>query len=144
MVDCNDRNFNSSWLGPYNHEAECDKTLAEFNKVIRCGWAHAEKGEYDRAIADFTSLIKMNPYSCEAYYNRGEAYAEKGEYDKAIADFTRDIDLGDIYCHFARGLAYAKMGRKSEAIVDFDVIVKLSEDPELIPKAKQEIERLQT
>ena len=112
--------------------------------IIPIGWAYAEKGEYDRAITDFTSLINMNPDSGEAYYSRGEVYTDKGDYDKAIADFTRDIELGDIYCHFARGLAYAKIGNKSEAIADFDVIVRLSGDPELIPKAKQEIERLQT
>lgn len=142
MIDCDDHDYNSGQLSPHNHEAEYDKAICEFTKVICRGWAYAEKGEYDSAIAEFTNLIKMNPDSGEAYYNRGEAYADKGEYNKAIADFTRDIDLGDIYCHFARGLAYAKIGKKSEAMADFDVIVRLSDDLELIPKARKEIERL--
>lgn len=134
---------------------EYDRAIIDFTKLVKkypCapggyysrGWAYAGKGEYDRAIADFTSLINLNPDPCEAYYSRGEAYADKGDYKKAIVDFTRAIGLGDIYCHFSRGLAHAKIGNNSEAIVDFDVIVRLSGDRELIPKAKQEIEKLQT
>ncbi len=153
--------LNPDYQNTYQHGwsyvriGEYDRAIVDFTKLVKVypgapggyysrGWAYAEKGEYDRAIADFTSLINMNPDSGEAYYARGEVYADKGDYDKAIADFTRDIELGDIYCHFARGLAYAKIGNKSEAIADFDVIVRLSGDPELIPKAKQEIERLHT
>ncbi len=134
---------NSDHSRPFDYEADRAR-VTEFTKILERGWAHAEKGYYDSAIAAFTSLIDMNPDYGEAYYNRGEAYADKGEYDKAIADYTMDIDLGDIYCCFARGLAYAKIGKKSEAIVDFDVIVRLSKDPELIPRAKQEIKKLLT
>lgn len=143
--------YQRGWL--YVSKGEYDRSIADFTKLVNLypsapggyygrGWAYAEKCEYDEAITDFTNLIEMNPDSGEAYFNRGEAYADKGEYDRAIADFTRDIVLGDIYCYFVRGLVYAKMDKKSEAIADFDVTVRLSEDPELIPKARQEIERL--
>jgi len=40
-------------------------------------------------------------------------------------------------------LAYAEAGKKSEAMADFNMIIRLSKDPELIPKAKQEIEELE-
>jgi len=154
MLDYNDHYSNSDNSSPYNHETTRNKVITDCAKAIELnpdyqntyqhGWAYVRIGEYDRAIADFTSLINMNPDSGEAYYSRGEVYIDKGDCDKAIADFTRDIGLGDIYCHFARGLAYAKIGNNSEAMADFDVIIRLSGDPELIPKAKQEIESLQT
>ncbi len=40
-------------------------------------------------------------------------------------------------------MAYAEKGKKSEAIADFNMIIRLSEDPELMPKARQEIEKLE-
>lgn len=100
--------------------------------------------DIDKAIADFTKLIKMKPKVPCGYYSRGWVYTEKGEYDRAIADFTRAIDLGDIYCHLNRGSAYAKTGKKFEAIAEFTEFIRLSEDPELVEEARQEVERLHT
>ena len=51
------------------------------------------KGEFDKAIADYTESIRLNPQRAETYWGRGHAYAEKGEFDKAIADFTESIRL---------------------------------------------------
>jgi len=51
------------------------------------------KGDYDRAIADFSKVIASNPSDAKAYSNRGIAYASKGDYDRAIADFSKAIAL---------------------------------------------------
>ena len=39
-----------------------------------------DKGECDKAIADFTEAIRLDPQSASAYYDRGRAWAEKGDY----------------------------------------------------------------
>ena len=72
--------------------------------------AYDEKGEYDRAIADYTEAIRIKPDYAEAYRNRGVAYAEKGEYDRAIADYTEAIRLKPDYAeaYYNRGIAYAR------------------------------------
>ena len=59
--------------------------------------AYGNKGEHDKAIADYTEAIRLNPKYAEAYYNRGVAYEDKGEHDKAIADFTEAIRLDPKY-----------------------------------------------
>ena len=46
------------------------------------------KCEYDRAIADFTELIRLDRKLAYAYQARGNSYDGGGEYGKAIADFT--------------------------------------------------------
>ena len=51
------------------------------------------KHDFDRAIADFTEAIRLDPNPDLAYQWRGDAYSDKGEYDKAIADYTESIRL---------------------------------------------------
>ncbi len=57
------------------------------------GIAYQEKGEVDRAIADFTTAIKFNPNDAEAYNNRSTAYVYKGDYDRAIADYRKALAI---------------------------------------------------
>ena len=55
------------------------------------GLSYAKKGEYDRAIADYTEAIRLNREPVGPYINRGSAYEKKGELDKALADFREAL-----------------------------------------------------
>jgi Flp pilus assembly protein TadD len=52
------------------------------------------KGDFDKAIADYTEAIRLNPQCAEAHYGRGVAYEKKGEKAKAEADFAQAKKLG--------------------------------------------------
>ena len=52
-----------------------------------------EKGDYDKAIAESTKAIRLNPKDAEPYNRRGLAFLSKGDCDKAIADHTEAIRL---------------------------------------------------
>ena len=54
---------------------------------------YANKGDYDRAIADFSSAIHLDATDADTYNNRGAAYLAKGENDRAFADFSEAIRL---------------------------------------------------
>ena len=56
--------------------------------------AHYITGQYDRAIADYTEAIRINPNDATAYNNRGVAYEKKGDKTKAEKDFARVKQLG--------------------------------------------------
>jgi tetratricopeptide (TPR) repeat protein len=51
------------------------------------------KGDLDRAIADFTAAIRLDPKFSAAYDNRGLAWGREKEYQKAIADYNEAIRL---------------------------------------------------
>ena len=71
---------------------QCD---AYYNR----GVAYSDKGDTDRAIADFTEAIRLDPKYANAYVNRGVAYGDKGENDRAIADYTEAIRLDPKFAH---------------------------------------------
>jgi tetratricopeptide (TPR) repeat protein len=64
---------------------------------LNSGRAYSEKGDYDRAVADFDQAISIDPDYAEAYYNRGTAYSKKEDYDRAMTDFDRAISIDPDY-----------------------------------------------
>ena len=50
-------------------------------------------GNNDRAIADMTASIQMNPSAPEAYFLRASAFENKNEVDHAMADLNMAADL---------------------------------------------------
>src|SRR6476620_9951305 len=71
------------------------------------GNAYDEKGDHDRAIADYTEAIRFNHRFVEAYDNRGFTYYLKGNYDRAIADYDEAIRLkpNNVFAYRNRGMA---------------------------------------
>jgi tetratricopeptide (TPR) repeat protein len=96
------------------------------------GRAFANKGELDRAIADFNEAIRLNPndatFAAIANYNRGGVYQAKDDLDRAIADFNEAIRLdpqfADAYNN--RGNAHRVKRNFDLAIADFDAAIRLS------------------
>jgi tetratricopeptide (TPR) repeat protein len=70
------------------------------------------KGQLDRAIADHTQAIKLDPNLSDAFYNRGNAYGDKGENDRAITDYDQSIRLNPKFAGAFnnRGLAKRQKG----------------------------------
>lgn len=77
------------------------------NAIDRCS-----KGQYDRAISEFTALFEKHPEAPWIYYFRGNALLFKGEVNRAIKDFTAGLPSGKPVpwaYHLFRGMAYALM-----------------------------------
>ena len=52
-----------------------------------------KRGEYDKAIKNFTQANKLNPKYVEAYQNRAYAWEKKGNLDQALRDYNRAIQI---------------------------------------------------
>ncbi len=86
-----------------------------------------EKREYDRAIADCDTAIKLGPEAADPYAVRAGIWTDKTEHDQAIADYTRVIQLDPrnawAYCN--RGLAWFEKRDYDRALLDLDRSVRL-------------------
>ena len=82
------------------------------------GDALTQLHEFDRAIADLTEAIRLDPQMRVAYINRGAAYEESGRDELALADYENvtarypDWEVG----HRLRYEILLKHGRYAEAI----------------------------
>lgn len=60
--------------------------------VNRGKW-YVEKGDRERAVADFTRAIKIDPASAPAYFQRAKLHATAGRKAEAIADYRKVLEL---------------------------------------------------
>src|SRR5689334_20148740 len=86
MLSCASQQLNTP---PSSASSPLDTAQA----YLQRGDSYADRHEYDRAIADYTQAIHLQPEYAEAYNNRGYAYYWQGQYPNAITDYDRAIAL---------------------------------------------------
>jgi tetratricopeptide (TPR) repeat protein len=98
------RNRSWAYLLKRDHDAaiiDCTEALRllpdDRTNVYGCTYNRANaydgKGDYDRAIEDYTQLLQFDTNSPNLFNSRGNAYTGKGAYALAMADYSRSIDL---------------------------------------------------
>jgi tetratricopeptide (TPR) repeat protein len=82
--------------------------------------------EWDKAMADFNEVIRLDPEGTGGYHGRGLCYNAKGDYDRAIADFNESIrrSPNNRTNYESRGETYLNKGDYDKAIADFDVSIR--------------------
>jgi tetratricopeptide (TPR) repeat protein len=129
---------------PDRNIAGCTRIIADRGESKRVrgiahvgrGLAFANRGDLDRAVADFTEAVRLNPKDALAYSNRGLAFVNKGEFDRGIADYTMAIRLNPlprsdlsgvphVNIYHNRGIAWARKGDLDRAIADYDQALRL-------------------
>ncbi len=102
--------------------------LATFAPIFNVrGQVHADLGQFDQAIADFTESLKIDPESAPSHHFRGAAYAQRGKYDLAIADFSEAIriDPNLTNAYFIRGEIFRTAKQFDRAIEDLTQVIRL-------------------
>jgi len=103
-------------------EKHCYPPLEQrlFNQAM-VSW---NRGDYEKAISNFSEVLKINPKSANAYRHRGSIYLQRRQYDQAVSDYTKALEIEsrggaapDAYYH--RAEAYRRKGQYDEAISDY-------------------------
>jgi tetratricopeptide (TPR) repeat protein len=107
-----------------SNEPAHNRAIAFYNR----GGIYKERKDYDRAIADYSEAIKLDPQYVNAFLNRGVAYDAKGDSDASAADFGRVIELkpDDPRAYYDRG--YIRCWKKHDydgAIADLSKAIAL-------------------
>lgn len=81
----------------------------------------------DRAIAEFSKALELQPNAAEAFYGRGLAYQHKWAFAEALADYDRAIELAPHHADalFKRSIVHRQLGAFDKAAADFDQAVQI-------------------
>jgi lipoprotein NlpI len=87
-----------------------------------------DKADYDRAIADYTEAIRVNPKLDYAFFRRAWAFVQINDYDRAIADCNAAILLKPQFETAFEVRAYANTlkGNYVQGISDYSSIINLN------------------
>ena len=92
------------------------------------GEAYDKRGEYDRAIAEFESALRLNPKYFFALNNLGNIYGKKKNYPTAIAYFEKALkekpDYSPAHYNLARGLHL--MGKPDAAVLSYHQAIRFN------------------
>jgi tetratricopeptide (TPR) repeat protein len=84
------------------------------------GVSYSAKDDNDRAIADYSEAIRLDPTLYPLRINRGLIYFDNNDYGRAITDFSEAIRLNPKQAlgFFNRGYVYAVQGNTDRAMPD--------------------------
>ena len=110
-------------LSPGNKIPATQRALAYVNRGI----AYYDRGELDKARADYTAAIRLDPKRTEAFHNRADLELRLGEIEAAIVDYTQVITLDPKYgsAYNGRGNALRESGQIDRAIADYNQAIKI-------------------
>ena len=101
----------------------------EISAFVEQGIIYYVNGDIDRAIAEFSQGIRVNPKDYVAYFQRAKAHEQKDDIDAAISDYGQVIKQCPAFflCYqalYSRGLLYQKKRLLGDAIADYSSIIE--------------------
>ena len=89
-----------------------------------------KKDFQDKAINEFNKIIKINPESCEAYYNIGTVLFKQSKFNEAISYFNNAIKIKKDYfeAYFNLAECYKNLNLFDMAISIFETCLKYKPD----------------
>ena len=99
----------------------------DYYALSRRAHIYQDAGMYDKAIADFTKMIEMEPMVVYGYYSRGWCYEFAGDDQKAMDDYNAGLDIEKNYLslYMMRGRLHRKQGNMELAKPDFEKALEL-------------------
>jgi len=91
------------------------------------GLVYLSLSNYEKAIADFTKAIELEPNDTRVYTNRGLAYRMVKKLDRALEDFNKSENINPLWpdTFYGRSLTYYDLGNLRRALEDCDRAISL-------------------
>lgn len=111
-----------------HYDAIVDPRNPDALNLYRRGASYGGLGQTERAFADYSQAIRLDPRRTAAYLDRGVLIAATTRaYSRAIDDFNRVLELepNNVTALIARGSAQSQLGSQGLAIADLDRAITL-------------------
>lgn len=96
------------------------------------GQVYAFLKQWEKALADYSAVIALDPHFSEYYLDRGNLYRQLHRYAEALEDYQQALRLSSPYpeLYFNRALVLTDLGQIDEALADYATVLEL--DPEYL------------
>jgi tetratricopeptide (TPR) repeat protein len=97
--------------------------VAHFNLGVVC----ADRGQLEKALAQYIEALNIRPDYVEARFNLGVALAGLGRLDDAALAYRQVVELEPefAYAHVNLGAVLAKLGQTDEAIAQYETALEI-------------------
>ena len=133
-TSCKAEDPDDATVSACTHLIETNELGPDDRAVAYChrGAAYWRNGDYDKALADESKAIEINPEFADAYMTRGAFFVDTGDYDQAIAETSRaiSIDPRNVRAYSNRAFARGRKGDFAGAIADTTKAIEI--DPRWI------------
>ncbi len=123
-----DRSRSAVWQDDRRLWAEVvERTPDNLPARINLGAAYMERGEYERAEAEYRSLLALAPGYPRAYYNLGLLALRRGRLDDAVSAFQRTVALAprNSSAHTHLGILALRAGDEPAAEAAFQAALRI-------------------
>jgi tetratricopeptide (TPR) repeat protein len=110
----------------------CNAVIQETAKNLAAayffrGAANVAKNDFDRAIADYTQAITIDPTESDYLNSRAAIYEQKNDMTRAMADYDAAIKLNpkSAYAYNNRGASFQRKGDFARASTDYGEVTRL-------------------
>jgi TolB-like protein/Tfp pilus assembly protein PilF len=128
------------------YDFDFEQSLKEFDRAIQLNpnYANAHHwyangplsalGQFDRAVAEGTHAVELDPLSLIINANLGQDYFYARRYDEAVIQLRKTIEMDPrfYYAHWMLGPVWQLKGQLNEAIVEYRKAVELNDDPSVL------------
>src|SRR5262249_21271961 len=86
------------------------------------------KKDYDKALADYETAIRLVPTETVFFRDRGNVALARKQYDRALADYTKAIELDPSYTvpWLQRGRTWAAKKEYAKALADYEKAAQIA------------------
>ena len=114
---------------PRSPALELAEVTPEARSRHEAGLAYAQRGLYERAIAEFDAAIRLAPAFAAAFQDRGSSHLALRNTVAAMADYNRAIRLSpnDSNAYYNRGNLHLQQEQYFRAIADYNRVIALNE-----------------
>lgn len=141
IAPCSPSSYETQWnkAQTYQSQGQPERSKQILDKLIQDdpgsikalllrGKINETNSEFEKAIADYSSAINLNPQITQAWSSRGSCYYRLGAFPNAMRDFSNAIllepDNSDLYLYL--GNTYGEMDMFIKAIENFNIAREIS------------------
>jgi tetratricopeptide (TPR) repeat protein len=110
------------------YEVIAETTILPTNSIVSN--TYLSQGEWDKAIAEYEKVLKLDPEDTLAHFGLAQAYQAQDKMEQAIAEYEKAITASpdSVWLRLHLGEIYETQGQTEKALAQYQQIIEVESD----------------